>query len=444
MRLFRTTALVLSGLTVVGGLAAGEIAHAATASARTDVTASSSPRPTAHLLDGLGSTRWFSPNGDKVQDALQTQFRVGARARVTIAVRRAGDGKTVRRIALGVLDEGYHRWSWKGRNDRHRIVKDGDYRLVVRAARGHRDRRHDRAATPVGVRTTYTASEDAVTFEMPRDTVYPSTEGLTDTIYISAFNSREVIELRRWYVNRDHGSQSELRLRDAAGHVVRSWTASSTGFQTFDGTADDGSPLPAGAYTLLVTNRDNYGNPKVDEHAVFVSAARLVAQPWSTTISADDALVNRTVDPGCSPRDCVPICPPKVPSPRVAGGVTVLSPGAAQVEYGRRCDIARGNFSVALPFALDAADRVTITATGSAVPSDGPGSAVLTAAIDAQGVHVWPGTSQTTLGPAPRGSAVLVSSPSRLTWSVDGWPLGATEYDVASFDVEVVHYVPQG
>lgn len=85
------------------------------------------------LQDGnvFASQRWFSPNGDGIKDDLRVAWRLAAAEPVRIEVRNAA-GQTVRRFATVTLARGEA--TWDGRNDRGRVVPDGDYAIDVRGA----------------------------------------------------------------------------------------------------------------------------------------------------------------------------------------------------------------------------------------------------------------------------------------------------------------------
>ncbi len=85
------------------------------------------------LQDGtlFASQRWFSPNGDGVRDAVRIAWRLAAAEPVQVDVRNAG-GRAVRRFASQAQARG--EVTWDGRNDRGRVVPDGDYRIEIRGA----------------------------------------------------------------------------------------------------------------------------------------------------------------------------------------------------------------------------------------------------------------------------------------------------------------------
>jgi subtilase family serine protease/flagellar hook assembly protein FlgD/chitodextrinase len=87
------------------------------------------------LQDGtvFASQRWFSPNGDGVKDLVRVAWRLPVAEPVRVEVRNAG-GRVVRRFAVQDLARG--ETTWDGRNDRGRVVPDGDYRIDVRGAAG--------------------------------------------------------------------------------------------------------------------------------------------------------------------------------------------------------------------------------------------------------------------------------------------------------------------
>ncbi len=87
------------------------------------------------LQDGsvFASQRWFSPNGDGVRDSVRVVWRLPAAEPIEVGVRNAG-GRMVRRFPVALIARG--EIVWDGRNDRGRVVPDGDYRIEVRGTAG--------------------------------------------------------------------------------------------------------------------------------------------------------------------------------------------------------------------------------------------------------------------------------------------------------------------
>jgi len=431
MNLARLTAAALTA-----ALATGLTTDPAALAAR-------APGSGPELIGNVWTSRWFSPDRDGVQDDLRVQVVLFRDADVSVVVRRGATRSVVRRAHLGDLTaDTVRRWRWDGRNDAGRAVRDGSYTLTVVATRttGTRTTR-DRTVTDVGLRRAYTenrTAKKASTFQLSRNTLHPSTPGLVDRIYVAAINPRFVrvapnpaarqLQGAAWYV------------ADADGHRVRTWPETRDASpRAWDGTDASGEPVPAGSYTVVMVKQDNYGNRKRLRRPVTVSAEPMVARPWSVTIPADTAMLEHDARSG---RDGWTTCPPK-PSPRMAGGITVLSQSAAAAYYGTRCDDAQGRFNLTTPFAMDPVDQVSITATGGAVPS-ASAEGIRLVSYPVTEASSAPGVARTTLGPF-NPLAVWWHDPdrTRVEWAVSSRDLTTTEYDVASFDVEVVHYAPQ-
>ena len=82
------------------------------------------------LQDGsvFASQRWFSPNDDGVKDQVRVAWRLAVVEQVQVVVRNAR-GSIVRRFPPQSVARG--EVTWDGRNDRGRVVPDGDYRIEV-------------------------------------------------------------------------------------------------------------------------------------------------------------------------------------------------------------------------------------------------------------------------------------------------------------------------
>ncbi len=82
------------------------------------------------LLEMVVEPRYFSPNGDGVQDELIARFRIAQAASVDFVVRDA-QRRAVRTIArvYGSADVGPAEVRWDGRNDFGQVVPDGTYRF---------------------------------------------------------------------------------------------------------------------------------------------------------------------------------------------------------------------------------------------------------------------------------------------------------------------------
>lgn len=402
----------------------------------------------ADLLGPVGSTRWFSPDGDRSRDKVVVGIPLDRAADVTVTVRTAVNGPVVRSESLGRLGKGGRLWTWNGRDDRGRLVPDGTYRVAVVATRNRGRVRRDHGATRVVARTTYDPSTVArPSLVVSRDAIYPATRDFMDAVQVvSSQRIKEPNPTNGW---RAGTVRPTIEVRDPAGRVVHTWEAGSLPTQpalSWTATTPAGTPLPAGAYTLVARFVDRYGNTGKGgmTRRIQVSGSPLVAQQtWSRSLAAADALTSAPDWYQCNSRDCIETCSPS-PSTRTAGALTVRSAAALRAQ-GRRCMSSAGTFATPVPFTLGPLDRLTVTANGGEHPAGSTGTVTLAlASAWYSWVRSTPGAARTTVGPAFYGQRGPLASPTQLKWSVDGYGLGDTEYDLDTFDVQVVRYAPAG
>ena len=436
--------LSVAAMLAVVGAGAAPVTQAATAAG---TTAGAHARAgDADLLGLLSSTRWFSPNGDGSRDKVVIGIELDRGADVTVTVRASVRGPVVRTESLGRLGGGDRLWTWNGRDDRGRLVPDGAYRVAVVATRDKGRVRRDQGATRVVARTTYTPS----TVMQPqlvvsRDAVYPTTSDFADAVQIVSgqrVKTRDPISGSRleWV-------RPAMEVRSSSGRVVHSWKAGShprDPVLAWTATTPAGTPLPPGTYSLVARFMDRYGNTGKGgmTRRIQVSGSPLVAQQtWTRSMTAADALTSPPDWYQCNSRDCIETCSPS-PSSRTAGALTVRSAQALR-GLGRRCLTSRGTFGTPAPFSLGPLDRLTVTANGAEHPVGSTGTVALS--LSSAG-YVWvestPGAARTTVGPAFYGQRGPLASPDQVTWSVDGTRLGDTEYELDTFDVQVVRYAP--
>lgn len=216
-----------SSRTVAAALAATLTSGLALTPAPQSVAATPSP----NLLGYVGTTQWFSPNGDGVQDRLRVLIPVTRTADVQVVVRRTGTGTVVRRVDLGRLSRDERRlWRWNGRNDDGTAVRDGRYTVTVVAAHISGSRTlTDREVVGAELRRTFTphrGAEERFTFRLSRGSLHPATPGIVDKVHLVATSSRYVRSLHH-PGDREHLG-TELLVRDSDGHVVTRWPAAAS------------------------------------------------------------------------------------------------------------------------------------------------------------------------------------------------------------------------
>lgn len=414
------------------------------------------------LLSSVASTQYASPNGDGVQDDIGVGIVLARRATLTATVRRDGPdgpGAIVRRESLGSLAAGQQRWRWNGRNERGRVVGDGKYVIKVVASSGSGAVRREDAEVRVALRSVYKPwrARGSATFVLSRDTVYPRTRSFADAVYIR--RTHTVMKSDQFGGWEGHRFFPRLEIRNSRGRVVRKWPRAKPSRldAAWTATTRKGSALPAGTYTVAIRTRDWYGNTGWIKKKIEVSADPLVVRrKWSATVSAAEALSSKPYYCGA---ECIDRCQPS-PSTRTEGALTVRSRAAleaAETEPNTmRCTSILGQFEVKAPFKLRTRDRVTVTATGGEHPAGGTGGVGMAL------WSVWPsstyyrttiGAGHLTMGPAFHMGRQIASdsftfgqTPSEHTnlvrWSVHNGDLDGTEYDLETFEVEVVRYGP--
>ncbi len=363
-------------------------------------------------LNGPASRLAFSPDGDGHRDVAVVRYRLSKPALVRARVVNAA-GHTVRSYRLGQLKKGVHRLRWDGTRPGNGTVRDGQYRVVVRAVHTSRTAV---LRTVVAV-DTVAPNLSGADVTSNRTTVYPNTTLFTDEARFELYTGDQSVTAT---VHRLDGALVDTLARDVVGSVSLAW----------DGRDAGGQVLAAGPYLLRLTGTDDAGNRGRYDIPVQVSAQPLVEHLRSTTLPAGQwhgvgipsgNVCGLESAQGCSdPVTCSP-----VPSDRFAGGLsfrgtcvsTALWDGAGQV-YSVQGETGHEQFRV--------------TATG--------GPRVLGASDTASlnGVLMQGDGSFTT--PWIQIKAVPGSVRSEGSWTVRSRP--ANSYDIASFTVEQTYYAP--
>lgn len=201
------------------------------------------------LIGDVSSSRWFSPGGDGSKDTVRVGIHTTDPARITVTVRHERLGWVARRVTLRDTRSTTRAWAWNGRNDRGRVVVDGNYVVTVEA-RGRSGT--GRATTRVKSRRHYTARSVG----SPELTLDRTTVASGDPV---SFTARQVLESRTAF-GRD-------RLRpvltavtvyaDSAGAAV---AASFPVEADVSGPARVWTPSSPGTYSVVAHFVDHYGN----------------------------------------------------------------------------------------------------------------------------------------------------------------------------------------
>ena len=131
-------------------------------------------------------------------------------------------------------------------------VPDGPYRVTLWAEDVSANRSERAFAVPVDTRPATVTTAGGIGF------LTPDGDGKADRRKL------------RWAA--DHSLTGTARIRDAAGKTVRSWsfTARTSGANTWDGRSAGGTVVADGRYTYRVDGRDKGGNRTVVDRRVLV------------------------------------------------------------------------------------------------------------------------------------------------------------------------------
>lgn len=398
-------------------------------------------RGLAKANDGRGVA--FSPNRDGAQDTIAVRYRLERRSRVTAVLRpRYGDAPA-RRVQLGRLEPGGHRWVWDGRAGRSRVADGGyDLTLVAKPLTGT-PRRPSTSTTRINIDTT----APTVRVRLNRSTVYPRATVIADSLRVG--------------VTLDEYATARADIRTLAGKhvddlttpsdpcVLESYDAKVCRILTWDGHVGS-RPAASGSYLLRTALTDWAGNSTTIPQQVTVSAAQLVEHTGSVTWAGASA---PQASDFCMGTHCGEQAPcSEHPSERFAGGVSYRSnpeeceawQGSAWVDYG---------FSPDLPAGSTPYDRFWVTASGGPTTMGDDDSARVSilnrgglnsTAVPVPGpsVKLTGDTTATTDWAPVRPDVELFEGIPRIRWGA------GTErpqrYDIASFTVKYTYYAPAG
>ena len=360
----------------------------------------------------------FSPNGDGRGDLARVRFDLRAAAHLDIRV-NLGGGVSLRND-LGRLDAGQHVWTWDGRGPDGGVVGDSTYEVQVRATRGDVTSRD-----LVYLDLVTEADGELIT---TRRVVHPRASIVHDRMQLMFVKGGRLPE-------EDDVAQSRSRLRilDERGRIVAEQRAAHayTPWFGWDGRDSDGDPLPAGPYVARLRTVDEAGNMLRLVKRVRVSDADLVEQMWTATVPAAEVATYEPYFDGCN--GCADFCDP-VASDRFAGGLS-FRPCVDQWLWGP----AR-HFTADVPFAAAPVDRYRIAVTGGPTTVEGAGTGRLV--LGERKLTLVPGEGTTTspwLGVDLARQPNLPTGTRPMVWS---FSTGEGSYDVASFTIDYLHYVP--
>ncbi|RYC07328.1 FlgD immunoglobulin-like domain containing protein [Nocardioides zhouii] len=236
----------------------------------------------------------FSPDGDGVKDEIPVRIMLPRdAAKVVVEIAHYYGRGVVRTTAILLRQSaGVTTWTWDGRSDRGKRLRDGPYVVEVRAVWA--DTRIPRGAPlmdVVHIDTEFDPSLSAPTFGVAEGKatyrVFPRSTAVRDSLPLRARIDEHAV------------TRLSLVIRNSAGRVVREVDAnrvveeSSLGYlPDGDGGLEElkargrtvewtgrrgGRPLPPGRYTGVVEGRDRAGNRGSSETlSLFVSRDRLV------------------------------------------------------------------------------------------------------------------------------------------------------------------------
>jgi len=364
------------------------------------------------VLNEPASRLAFSPDADGHRDVAVVRYRLSKPALVRARVVNSA-GHTVRSYRLGHLKKGVHVLRWGGNRPGHGTVRDGRYRVVVRAVH---------ASRPAVMRTTVVVDTvdpglSSADVASNRTTVYPNTTLFTDEARFQLYTGDQSVTAT---VHRLDGTLVDTVARDVAGSVLLAW----------DGRDAAGQVLAAGPYLLRLTSTDAAGNRGSYDIPVQVSAQPLVEHIKSTTLPAGQ-WQGRGLPSGntCgleSAQGCGdPVTCSPVPSDRFAGGLsfrgtcasTALWDGAGQL-YSVQGETGHEQF------------RVTATG-GPRVPGATDTATLNAVQLQGDGSFTTPWIQVTPISGTLRSQG---------SWTVRSRP--ASSYDIASFTVEQTYYAP--
>ncbi len=204
------------------------------------------------IVTRFQATRQFSPNADGTREVARIAVRLNEPSFVDVEIRDRADRRWKGLVAEQRRKE-IVRLTWDGTDDQGRPVPDGQYVVRLRAAAGRKRWNAsrvtivDRAAPPLGTLTVVSAALGGPGEGECRVTISALDRGRIALEAVPASGGLAV------------GSLGP-RAVSAGEPVAWNW----------DGTAADGSPAPAGLYTVRATLTDVPGNRSVASTSCWV------------------------------------------------------------------------------------------------------------------------------------------------------------------------------
>ena len=303
-------------------------------------------------------------------------------------------------------------------------LADGDYTLEVDSAgtiQGH----DFTGEVPAALTVDTTPATVLGSVAPSRQTLYPVRDGYQDTLPFRVLTSQQGDE---------GASTTVVRVRNAAGSVVRTFTAPLDQAATWDGRTGGGAVLPEGKYVLEATAIDAHGNASQATSAVVtLSQKKLTQVTWTRTLSAQSSFV------GSDSGRCAVLRRPGLRG--WSGGMGYYS--NAKCKPARVSDgFAVGVHGVYLPSAISYSS-VRVEAYGGAAKAGGRDAAAVNWLLKDNGGIL---SKYYTVGPKPGWHNGGSPSPRSVVWSDHSilWAVVTAEgarYDVAKFRVTVVRTV---